>query len=111
LKTIAKACNAHYLPIFRQQFDTYARFRGEEIDEYTADCLTDEYYEKYKDFTPGQNQFIVRVGRFSQARAVTIEGKRSGDQETTTWLFGCSNQKSQEASLIPFGWILCEVVT
>ena len=125
-ENIKKACNEHYLPIFEQQFKAYATFRGKKVDDFTNEYFSDSFYEKYKNFKLKENQFLVRVGKYSQARAVTIDGMRkirvklSGggprrtpnkwatlDQETTTWMFGF-NEKSN-SNLMPFGWVVCEV--
>ena len=127
IKEIQKACNEHYLPIFEQQFKPNAVFKGRKVEEWTNEYFSDEFYEKYKDFKLKDNQFLIRVGKYSQARAVTIEGMRkirvkiSGggprrkpnkwetlDQETTTWMFGFSERSN--SNLLPFGWVLCEVM-
>jgi len=123
---LKKACNEHYLPIFEQMFKSYALFKGREVDDFTNEYFSDSFYEKYKNFKLKDNQFLIRVGKYSQARAVTIDGMReirvkvSGggpkrkpnrwetlDQETTIWLFGF-NDKSN-SNLLPFGWVLCEL--
>ncbi len=125
-ENIKKACNEHYLPIFEQQFKAYATFRGKKVDDFTNEYFSDSFYEKYKDFKLKDNQFLIRVGKYSQARAVTIDGMRkirvklsgggakrkpdrwaSLDQETTTWMFGF-NQYSN-SNLMPFGWLVCEI--
>jgi CRISPR-associated protein Csm5 len=123
---ILNSCNEHYLPIFKQQFKAYSNFKNKKIEEWTNEYFSDEFYEKYKDFKLKENQFLIRVGKYSQARAVTIDGLRkirvkvSGggprrkpnkwetlDQETTTWMFG-EYQNSNE-NLLPFGWMVCEI--
>ena len=124
---IKKAADTHYLPIFKQMFKPYAEFKGKSIDDFTNEYYSDAFYEKYKDFKLKENQFLLRVGKYSQARAVTIDGMRkirvkiSGggprrkpnrwetlDQETTTWMFG--KKEKDVTNLLPFGWVLCEVV-
>ncbi len=126
IKDIQKACNEHYLPIFEQQFKAYAIFKGQKVDDFTNEYFSDSFYEKYKNFKLKENQFLIRVGKYSQARAVTIDGMRkirvklSGggpkrkpnkwetlDQETTTWMFGF-NERSNN-NLMPFGWMVCEI--
>lgn len=127
ISEIQKAANEHYWPIFQQMFKPYAVFRGESTDDFTNEYFSDSFYETYKDFQLKENQFLLRVGKYSQARAVTIDGKRkikvkiSGggprrkpnkwetlDQETTTWMFGTDERAT--SNLIPFGWILCEIM-
>jgi len=124
---IKKSCNNHYLPLFLQIFKPKTIFRGKKVDDYTNEYLSESFYKKYKEFTLKDNQFILRVGKHSGARAVTINGNRkikvkvSGggpnrkptkfetlDQETTTWFLGAS--EGSISTLLPFGWILCEVI-
>lgn len=126
-KAIQASCNAHYLPLFEQMFKPKAIFQGQKVEDYSNEYYSDNFYEKYKNFKPKENQFLLRVGKHSGARAVTIDGQReirvkvSGggprrksnkwetlDQETTTWMFGGSERATK--NLIPFGWVLCEVM-
>jgi CRISPR-associated protein Csm5 len=116
INSILNSCNSHYLPIFKTIFEPETNGKDEWINEY----LPEDFYEKYKDFTPKGNQFLIRVGKHSGARAVTIDGQRqirvkenkrrtiTTDQETTSWLFG--EKSNSNSNLLPFGWLLCEVV-
>ncbi|WP_103588907.1 RAMP superfamily CRISPR-associated protein [Campylobacter concisus] len=103
---LIKACNSHYMPIFTSQFDY-------ETDEFTREALSDKFIEKYENLKLADNQFLLRVGKHSSARAVTVDGVRKikimkgkgqkpsfGDEETTIWLI---NKQ-------PFGWLLCEIL-
>jgi CRISPR-associated protein Csm5 len=119
INNIKKACDEHYLPIFKQQFKPKTFFKGREIDDFTNEYFSDDFYNKYKDFKLKNNQFLIRVGKYSQARAVTIDGIRKirvkvdryrseiFNQETTTWMF--SFKEDSNSNLIPFGWVLCEI--
>ena len=123
---LKKWCDEHYLKLFQDSFKPFTTFKGQKVDDFTNEYYPDDYYEKYKDFKPKENQFIIRVGKHSGARAVTIDGMReirvkvSGggprrkpnkwetlDQETTTWMFG--ERERDEKNLLPMGWVLCEV--
>ncbi|MDL0089655.1 RAMP superfamily CRISPR-associated protein [Campylobacter gastrosuis] len=95
---IIKACNKHYLPIFKSQFSY-------ETDKNTRANLKPIFIENYENFTPNENQFLVRIGKHSGNRAVTIDStnKETTDnknEETTTWII---NKQ-------PFGWLLCEIL-
>ncbi|MFZ2968136.1 MAG: RAMP superfamily CRISPR-associated protein [Sulfuricurvum sp.] len=122
---IRKSANAHYLPLFKSMLEEKVIHRGQKIDEYTSEYLSETFIKTYKDFTPKENQFLLRIGKYSGARSVTIEGQRqikvkiSGggkyrkpnkwetlEEETTTWLFG--NNEQATTNLFPFGWVLCE---
>ncbi len=105
-KKIAKSCNDHYLPLFKSQFD-------HQTDAYTRSFLSDNFIEKYENFTLKANQFLLKVGKYSGARAVTVDGVRNiklmqgrnnppkySDEETTFWAI---NKQ-------PFGWLLCEIL-
>jgi CRISPR-associated protein Csm5 len=127
IEFIKNRCNQHYYELFKSMMSPDNIFKGRVVEDYINEYFSDEFYDKYKDFQLKDNQFLIRIGKHSGARAVTIEGKReirvkiSGggarrkpnrwetiEQETTTWLFG-TNENSIE-SLLPFGWVLCEVV-
>lgn len=125
---IIKACNAHYFTLFESMFKQKNIYKNSLVDDYVIDYFKEEFYEKYLDFKiENKNQFLLRIGKHSGARAVTIEGirnikvkvngvgpKRKNDiyenleEETTTWLLG-ENSESTE-TLLPFGWVLCELV-
>ncbi|WP_298025101.1 RAMP superfamily CRISPR-associated protein [uncultured Campylobacter sp.] len=105
VKELVKACNSHYMPIFISQFSC-------ETDEFTREALSDKFIEKYDNFKLADNQFLLRVGKHSGARAVTVDGIRKikiingkgkfsiEEEETTAWLI---NKQ-------PFGWLLCEIL-
>ena len=103
---LIKACNSHYMPIFISQFDY-------KTDEFTREALSDKFIEKYENLKLTDNQFLLRVGKHSSARAVTVDGVRKikimqgrgqkpkiSEEETTAWLI---NKQ-------PFGWLLCEIL-
>lgn len=103
---IIESCNKHYLPLFKSQFDY-------QTDEFTRKSLSDNFVKKYENFTPSKNQFLLKVGKYSGARAVTVDGIRKikimqgknkqpryDDEETTFW----------SINNLPFGWLLCEII-
>ena len=110
---IIKACNSHYEPIFDDMLDS----ENENISDY----FSDEIYDYYTNLELKPNQFLLRVGKHSGARAVTIDGLRNisikeskrrvirnQTEETTTWLFG--NSENSNKNLLPFGWMIAEVI-
>jgi CRISPR-associated protein Csm5 len=116
INSILNSCNSHYLPIFETIFANETNGKDEWINEY----LEDKFFDTYSEFELKENQFLIRVGKHSGARAVTIDGKRQikvkvdkrrniiTDEETTSWLFG--EKSNSNSNLLPFGWLLCEVV-
>ncbi|MEO1928408.1 MAG: RAMP superfamily CRISPR-associated protein [Nautiliaceae bacterium] len=66
IKDIIKACNAHYEPLFRSMFE----------DEEIKRVLGSKFKATYENLKLRDNQFLLRVGKHSGARAVTIEEKR-----------------------------------
>ena len=103
---IMQSCNNHYMPLFKSQFDF-------QTDEFTRKSLSDNFVKKYEDFELQKNQFILKVGKYSGARAVTVDGIRNikimqgknkparyDKQETTFW----------SINKLPFGWLLCELI-
>ncbi len=78
--------------------------------------------EKFKE-TLGQTAFLLRIGRHSGAEAVTIEGNRyikimqaKGqqpkflDHATTIWLASETSKPNTNNGLLPFGWVVMEIV-
>ena len=111
LNNVLNSLNSHYLPIFKTMFD--------DEYEYIVDYLSEDFVERYKNLELQENQFLIRVGKHSGARAVTINSKNEKrkikvrvnkskfeeeDEETTTWLFGKST--SDTKNLLPFGWLV-----
>jgi CRISPR-associated protein Csm5 len=111
------ACNNHYKPILESM-----------IEDENGDCFdigyffSDDYIKFLKELKLNKNQFLIRVGKHSGARAVTIDGLRDisikeneyktlhhQKQETTTWLFGDDAESIED--LQPFGWLLCEIIS
>ena len=116
IKEILQSCNDHYMPIFKSIFQ-------DSIKNYVDSKFIDNYH-RYLQLKP--NQYLIRVGKHSGARAVTIDGLRdiksklSGggkrrkpnrfeyrEDETTTWLFG--DNPNSNNNLLPFGWLICEI--
>ena len=106
IKELIAACNSHYMPIFTSQFSY-------KTDEFMREALSDKFIEKYENLKLADNQFLLRVGKHSGARAVTVDGERKilimqgkgkkpkiSEEETTAWLI---NKQ-------PFGWLLCEIL-
>ena len=117
IEEILKSCNSHYMPIFQSIFSSNTNGEKEYINKY----LQNSFYEKYRFFELKPNQYLIRVGKHSGARAVTIDGVgkikslvsrkpyrvETREDETTTWLFGEKSNSNNE--LLPFGWVLIEV--
>lgn len=101
IKDLAKACNDHYESIFDSIFDDENVLR--------TGSVSDKFLDLCESLQINENQFLLRVGQHSGARAVTVDGIRQikliqgksqskiADEESTIWLI---NKK-------PFGWILC----
>ena len=123
IEEILESCNSHYMPIFNSILSP----KTDGKEEFSNEYLEDNFYEKYKNFKLKKNQYIIRVGKHSGARAVTIDGLReikskiSGggrsrkpnrwetrEDETTIWFFG-DNPKTN-SNLLPFGWVICEKI-
>lgn len=122
IEEILQSCNNHYMPIFKSIFASDTNNHKEYVYKY----LQKDFYEQYRFFKLKPNQYIIRIGKHSGARAVTIDGMRkiksklSGGgpkrrpnkfeyrkDETTTWLFGENSNSNYE--LLPFGWGLIEI--
>ena len=118
IREILSSCNSHYMPIFKSLLSNETNG----VDEYSNEYLSDKFYDAYRHFQLKENQYLIRVGKHSGARAVTIDGMRKikslisskpykteiREDETTTWLFG--DNPNSNSGLLPFGWVLCEIV-
>jgi CRISPR-associated protein Csm5 len=119
MEEIIKSCKTHYNHIFDSMFH----------DVEIAKCMDASFVTNNRELTSklSSKQFLIRVGKHSGARAVTIDGMRriktltqgggknrkpyvwdhNAKEETTTWLRGCSDKPQ---NLLPFGWLLCEII-
>ncbi|MGP1580358.1 MAG: RAMP superfamily CRISPR-associated protein [Wolinella sp.] len=106
IKDLIKACNSHYMPIFTSQL-------SRDTDKFAREAFSSNFIEKCEKLKLADNQFLLRVGKHSGARAVTIDGMREikimqgkgrmpsiENEETTVWLI---NKQ-------PFGWLHCEIL-
>jgi CRISPR-associated protein Csm5 len=104
---VVRSCNEHYMPIFHSMFNN-------KTDSNTLKEINADFIQKYKDWQPQNNQFLLRIGHHSGGRATSIDGMReikvktqrgyeSRKEETTVWLYRGNNNKS-----LPLGWALCE---
>lgn len=106
MEDIIKSCNTHYFPLFKSQFNY-------QTDEFTRKALSDNFIAKYENLALQPNQFLIKVGKHSGARAVTVDGIRNikimqgrnkparySTEETTFW----------SINKMPLGWLLCEVI-
>ncbi|MFK5975253.1 MAG: RAMP superfamily CRISPR-associated protein [Sulfurovum sp.] len=122
IKEILQSCTSHYMPIFRSLFLNKVNDKNEYIYKY----LSERFYESYRHLELKPNQYLLRIGKHSGARSVTIDGLRdikskvSGGgknrkpnkfeylkEETTSWLFGESSKDNH--NLMPFGWAVAEI--
>ncbi len=63
---IIKACNEHYKPLFDSMFE----------DEEIYKVLGKKFKSEYENFKLKSNQFLLRVGKHSGARAVTLNKRK-----------------------------------
>ncbi|MDD3769916.1 MAG: RAMP superfamily CRISPR-associated protein [Sulfuricurvum sp.] len=111
IEQIQKSCNDHYLPIFKSIFDYHS-------DEYVRRALKSSFVDQYENWLPKANQFLLRIGKHSGARAVTVDGIRqisimqgkgnrpkTADQEGTVWLRGGTGG----GEYLPYGWVVAEI--
>jgi len=100
---IANICNAFYQELYKNDFNYY---------------FSNTTY--YKELNLSNSKFLLNVGRFSGAELKSVEAirslKKTGadvDWETTTRTFALEKDAKDkvyfEKSLLPFGWVLCEI--
>jgi CRISPR-associated protein Csm5 len=123
IQQIARACNAFYRPILEEELQKM-QARGF-VDKDWAKAMQALLQASAEHQARGE-AFLLRVGRHSGAESVTLNGVRSikilrgkdpetgrmrTDQEAnalTWWL--AARDKDQTQELMPFGWIIVEVV-
>lgn len=109
IKDIIKSCNEFYIRQFRKEYDKFYK----ETSDSSCDIIVKLY--KYLDeiFNSGKDEFIVRVGRWSQVEFVTVEdfadpktreihGKKL-PYGTTRTVF------NYDGKYLPMGWCKCTV--
>ena len=123
IRQIAEACNAFYRPILENELRQLEERRF--VDEAWAKGVRQLLAAGNERLERGE-AFLLRVGRHSGAESVTLNGVRTikilrgKDPETgkvrttyektplTWWL--AAQEKDQRTGLLPFGWLLVEVV-
>lgn len=103
INDIRKACNDHFLPILFSHLD----------DEFAKKSMKDDFLDICSNLKNSlkDNEFVLRIGKHSGARATTIDGARRikilhgknkstlEQEETTTWIV--------VGDQMPLGWVLC----
>jgi len=93
---LIKACNNFYLAAWANE---YARFYE---DDQGSRTVAGELNELIKDIRPEKNEFLLRIGRFSQVECVTVNdlrrpwNKRGYGQSRTVF--------DRDGVLVPLGW-------
>lgn len=118
IKAIAEACNGFYLGLFWRELAEIKERQYLKADwiKQMEDLMANGLLKKLND---GQ-AFLLRVGRYSGAEALTLNGLRnirimqgkgqpakSGKHPITWWL--AADQSSDNQNLLPFGWLLVEI--
>lgn len=122
IKRIARDCNAFYRPILLAENQLLSG-RGY-LDEKWRKAIETLLSSVKEDMERGE-VFLLRVGRHTGAESVTlngvrrikiIEGKgpdgknRSSTSNSAKTLWLAANEKDQSTGLLPFGWVLVEVL-
>jgi CRISPR-associated protein Csm5 len=118
INDIAGACNAYYTPILESEANLL-RERGY-IDDTWDKAVQKLLGAAAKAMQRGE-AFLLRVGRHSGAESVTLNGVRNikinrGKDQQPEWrretktLWLAADEIDQATGLLPFGWLLVEVV-
>ncbi len=115
LKDFLKSINAFYIPVFNEENKVTKEINAGAV-------IGNRINEKFKDRL-GATAFLLRIGRHSGAEAVTIEGNRDIkimqgkgrppkflDHATTIWLASESSKPTSNNGLVPFGWVVMEIL-
>lgn len=115
-KGFLKSMNAFYMPLFNAENKVTKEINAGSI-------VGNRINEKFKDKL-GLTAFLLRIGRHSGAESVTIEGNRyikiiqkKGtppkflDHATTIWLASESSKPNSNNGLVPFGWVVMEIMS
>lgn len=112
---IAKICSGFYIPILKSEME----------EMHNRGFVSGDWYKniqglltKLTDKLMKGDAFLLRVGRHSGAESVTINGVRhifilKGDpeyQQKTKTLWLAAQHKDQRTDLLPFGWVLVEIL-
>lgn len=115
-KEFLKSMNAFYMPVFNEENKVTKEINAGSV-------VGGRINEKFKDKL-GLTAFLLRIGRHSGAEAVTIEGNRyikiiqkkgkppkfSDKGATTIWLASETSKPNTNNGLVPFGWVVMEMI-
>jgi len=118
MKQIAQACNAFYRPILDNEIH---QMRDRGYLDATWDKTIQSFLQANVERFQRGEIFLLRVGRHSGAESVTLNGVRNIkimkaqgqpaeylDKPKTLWL--AADEKDQSTNLLPFGWLLVELL-
>ncbi len=101
ISDIVKSCNLFFWDEFENEYNKFYKDAGENCDLITS------LKKKLQEIMANDNQFIIRVGRWSQAEFVTYEenlrSPESGTYGSTRTVFNYDGQ------YLPLGWCKCSV--
>ncbi len=93
---LVKACRAFYLPKMQAEHDTF----------YTSNAELEECSRALLDVTYGDNEFPIRLGRFSHVECTTVDGyrnprtRKTRDGQPLPW----GVTRTLSAGSMPMGW-------
>lgn len=89
LERIAESCRAFYLPKMQAEHDNFYR-SNEELEENSRRLLKVGY---------GENEFPIRLGRFSHVECTTVDEHRRPYNSK-----GCGKTRTLSGGIMPMGW-------
>lgn len=101
IKDIVRSCNYFYWREFENEYNKFYEGASQHCDLITS------LKEKLKEIKSKDNQFIIRVGRWSQVEFVTLEenlrAPQNSEYGTTRTVFNYDGQ------YLPLGWCKCSI--
>ena len=116
INEIAEFCNDRYLDMFKDHL--ISMYRDEKTLNFSHYNRLVRCYNLISDNY--ETKFILRLGKYSGAEAMTLPGRNIKinrgkklnptyeDSSTTHWLV--SDKENVNNDMLPFGWILCELI-
>jgi CRISPR-associated protein Csm5 len=104
INDIIKSCNSFYLKQFTEEYDKFYANKMNRVK------IIDSLYDEIDSISKSKNQFVIRVGRWSQCEAMTYQPPFRKPKTDDDKSFGATRTVlNYDGEFVPLGWCKCTI--